>query len=1207
MIASAGRYAEPSRIPATLLSMRMRRRRGAASLARGSSRPRPRRPASPPAAGGAAPARPRASRPRRGGASSAAARPPVARRPARDRRPARAARSPTASRAPAASRATSRSAAGRRGVRRAAAADLRARVAGRPDPPEYRYVRVLNGVLGRARPARGRGARARRTRSPASTRCAPPTPPAPSHACSRRPRPARGAAGGLARRLRRARRHGRAARHRRRPLASPTCTGACWRASTSSAAARHRRGAPTRRPARGRAARDGDGRDPRRLGRPGGLAASRPARRSCRSASPAGSATRTGGCAVYARTDQILAGLERAVDPNEDGDAHDAARDRARRRSPSRSPPSRTARSRARSPVRSQLDTLVVAAAGNDGPAGPGVRQRRRPGRRAGRAHRRRRRPADAAQSCASSSAAGSTCCSTASVPLPGAASRRRSRWLALPRAPPATRRAARRARRLLRRARLQHVAGRAALVPAGTDPGGGVADAARAGAGAVVLYGGACRPARSGSTSAPVPVVGAPAPWPTARAALAAAPGALVSIGAAPPTPRRRRVAPFSSRGPRLRRAASSRSSRARASASPPPSPAANEDGTGRYGTVNGSCASAAVAAGAAALLLQARPCLDAPALKGALVGTARPLPADAAPAQGAGPRRRRRRRRRRVAAMPPTLAFGRGRRRRLARDAASAVRNVSTRRVAICVGAWPTARGAGVRVRPLRGQLELAPARRSRRPVERARPRAAAATPARPGTLASTPLGGAAAARAVGARPPRAARRGCSVRAALGAALSAVGRAARACSRSRPARRRRRRAAPRCCPCRGSTSSSGPATAKRARRARAPARPAARPLRVRAHRARPRRRACSPPRRLPAPRSPRGHRAARGPERSTSARSWRIFARSESDKEPVRDDRRRARRHLRENPFELAQRAAAPRRRRLRDRRELVSVLAGVQEGGDRLGAGHDGRRQRCRSFEGYRVTHNVARGPSKGGIRYHPDVTLDEVKALAMWMTWKCALMGIPFGGAKGGVVCDPKQLSRARARAADAALHERDHQRDRPGEGHPGARRRHRARDDGLDLRHVLDEQGPLGARRRDRQAADVGGSLGRLEATSRGALYCIREALRKRGRALDGLRVVVQGFGNVGSHLAKFLPRRARGGRRLGLERRRLQPEGDRHPPAIAHKQETGHARRPRGTEPITNEELFSLECDVLAPCALEQAITVENADDVRAR
>ena len=124
----------------------------------------------------------------------------------------------------------------------------------------------------------------------------------------------------------------------------------------------------------------------------------------------------------------------------------------------------------------------------------------------------------------------------------------------------------------------------------------------------------------------------------------------------------------------------------------------------------------------------------------------------------------------------------------------------------------------------------------------------------------------------------------------------------------------------------------------------------------------------------------------------------------------------------------------------------------------------------------FAGYRVTHNIARGPSKGGIRYHPDVTLDEVKALAMWMTWKCALMGIPFGGAKGGVVCDPKRLSRRELegmtrRFTSEIINEIGPEKDIPAPG-----RRHRRERHGVDLRHVLDEQGPLGARRRDRQAA-----------------------------------------------------------------------------------------------------------------------------------
>ena len=178
----------------------------------------------------------------------------------------------------------------------------------------------------------------------------------------------------------------------------------------------------------------------------------------------------------------------------------------------------------------------------------------------------------------------------------------------------------------------------------------------------------------------------------------------------------------------------------------------------------------------------------------------------------------------------------------------------------------------------------------------------------------------------------------------------------------------------------------------------------------------------------------------------------------------------------HLRENPFEIAREQLRASRRPSTSTRTSCSVLGACKKAVEvSIPVGMDDGSTSV--FKGYRVTHNIARGPSKGGIRYHPDVTLDEVKALAMWMTWKCALMGIPFGGAKGGVVCRPEAAVARRARAHDAPLHERDHQRDRPGEGHPGARRRHRRLGDGLDLRHVLDEQGPLGARRRHGQAAD----------------------------------------------------------------------------------------------------------------------------------
>jgi glutamate dehydrogenase (NAD(P)+) len=257
---------------------------------------------------------------------------------------------------------------------------------------------------------------------------------------------------------------------------------------------------------------------------------------------------------------------------------------------------------------------------------------------------------------------------------------------------------------------------------------------------------------------------------------------------------------------------------------------------------------------------------------------------------------------------------------------------------------------------------------------------------------------------------------------------------------------------------------------------------------------------------------------------------------------------------------------------------------------------------------AFEGYRVTHNIARGPSKGGIRYHPDVTLDEVKALAMWMTWKCALMNIPFGGAKGGVICDPKKLSRGELermtrRYTTEIINEIGPEKDIP------------APDVGTDptvMAWIFDTysmnkgHSVLGVV--TGKPLNVGGSLGRLEATARGALYCIQEAARKKELRLQELSVAVQGFGNVGSYLAKFLAEEgatvvAVSDSRVGLH----NPNGLDVAAAMAHKQETGSLAGFKGADEITNEDLFLLDCDVLAPCALEQVITRDNAAEVKAK
>jgi glutamate dehydrogenase (NAD(P)+) len=309
----------------------------------------------------------------------------------------------------------------------------------------------------------------------------------------------------------------------------------------------------------------------------------------------------------------------------------------------------------------------------------------------------------------------------------------------------------------------------------------------------------------------------------------------------------------------------------------------------------------------------------------------------------------------------------------------------------------------------------------------------------------------------------------------------------------------------------------------------------------------------------------------------------------------------------HLRENPFELA-------RSQLRRVGEvfavdpnLIEVLSNCKRSVEvsvpvRM---DDGRVQ---AFEGYRVVHNVTRGPAKGGIRYHPAVTRDEVKALAMWMTWKCALMGLPFGGAKGGVVCDAKQLSRDEKerltrRYTSEIIDEIGPEKDIPAPD---------VGTDGQVMAWIFDTysmnvgHSVLGVV--TGKPLSVGGSVGREEATARGALYCIRSALQKEETSLRDTTVAIQGFGNVGSNLARLLAEE--GGRVTAVS----DSGGGIHDPhgldvraAIAYKHEHGVLEGFPGAESITNEELIEIDCDVLAPCALEQVITAENAARVRAR
>ncbi|TML88020.1 MAG: Glu/Leu/Phe/Val dehydrogenase [Actinobacteria bacterium] len=309
----------------------------------------------------------------------------------------------------------------------------------------------------------------------------------------------------------------------------------------------------------------------------------------------------------------------------------------------------------------------------------------------------------------------------------------------------------------------------------------------------------------------------------------------------------------------------------------------------------------------------------------------------------------------------------------------------------------------------------------------------------------------------------------------------------------------------------------------------------------------------------------------------------------------------------HLRENPLEIAReqlrRIAGP----FDIDDNLVQVLSECKKSIE-VSVPVNMDDGSTRVFTGYRVTHNVARGPSKGGIRYHPDVTADEVKALAMWMTWKCALMGIPFGGAKGGVIVNPKELSRRELermtrRYTTEIINEIGPEKDIP------------APDVGTDssvMAWIFDTysmnkgHSVLGVV--TGKPLEIGGSLGREEATARSALYVLRDALMYESRSLDGLRVAVQGFGKVGSFLARFL---AEDGARVTAisdsTTALYNPNGIDVPAAFAHKRETGSLAGLKEADRIPHEDLLLLDCDVLAPCALEQVITAENADKIKAR
>jgi glutamate dehydrogenase (NAD(P)+) len=256
----------------------------------------------------------------------------------------------------------------------------------------------------------------------------------------------------------------------------------------------------------------------------------------------------------------------------------------------------------------------------------------------------------------------------------------------------------------------------------------------------------------------------------------------------------------------------------------------------------------------------------------------------------------------------------------------------------------------------------------------------------------------------------------------------------------------------------------------------------------------------------------------------------------------------------------------------------------------------------------FTGYRVQHNVGRGPAKGGIRYHQDVTLDEVKALAMWMTWKCAVVGIPFGGGKGGVVVDPKKLSRREVenltrRFATEIEVLIGPERDIPAPDVNTNAQTMAWMMDTYSMHVGYTVPGVVTGK-----PISLGGSEGRNEATARGTVYCIVEAARHLNMNLKKANVVVQGFGNAGSIAAQLMV--AEGATVIAVS----DSAGGIHNSAgldigrvIGWKAEHGTVVGFPGAQAVTNADLLEIECDVLIPAALENQITSDNAGRIKTR
>jgi glutamate dehydrogenase/leucine dehydrogenase len=257
---------------------------------------------------------------------------------------------------------------------------------------------------------------------------------------------------------------------------------------------------------------------------------------------------------------------------------------------------------------------------------------------------------------------------------------------------------------------------------------------------------------------------------------------------------------------------------------------------------------------------------------------------------------------------------------------------------------------------------------------------------------------------------------------------------------------------------------------------------------------------------------------------------------------------------------------------------------------------------------NFTGYRIQHSTTRGPAKGGIRYHPSVDLDEVSALAAWMTWKAAVVNIPYGGAKGGVKCNPKEMSKGELERMTRRYTYEIAPIIGPEKDIPAPD----VYTDAETMAWIMDTysmlQGYCIPGVVTGKPIELGGSLGRREATAQGCVYTIQEAIKHLGMDLEKCTVAVQGFGNAGYNAAQIIHRL--GPRIIAVSDSKgaiHNAEGLIPGRVLKHKEETGSVAGYKESDEITNEELLAMECDILIPAALENQITKENAHTIKAK